>query len=43
MLMLGGNTDLKMFHVQSYNDAIAEMQRESRNGVLGQMLLPALV
>jgi predicted TIM-barrel fold metal-dependent hydrolase len=40
MLRLGSENELRMFHVQAYNDAIAEMQRESGNRILGQMVLP---
>lgn len=40
MMKLGADNELRLFHVQAYNDALAEMQRESGNRILGQMVLP---
>jgi uncharacterized protein len=40
MMRGAADEELRIFHVHAYNDAIAEMQRESGNRILGQMVLP---
>jgi predicted TIM-barrel fold metal-dependent hydrolase len=40
MISLGEDNDLRMFHIRAYNDAIADVQKESQGRLIGQMVLP---
>lgn len=40
LLKMGSDEELRLFHIRAYNDALADVQKESGNRILGQMVLP---